>query len=191
MNIHGPKFHRSQQTSRRLVFHKWVRKKNTFTLISIATLMLAILALRTSAAASPKLVAAPGSLTFGTVSVASNSTRTVTLTNSGITVVTISRFDVSGRGFSMSKVATPWKLPAGQSIHLEARFTPVTAGAATGSIAIISNASDPSLTIGLSGTGAQGRLSATPASASFGDVVMGDNSSKAVRLSNTGTSSLT
>ena len=65
MNVHGPKFHRSQHTNCRLVFHKPVSKKNTFTLISIATLMLAIFALRTSAAASPKLVAAPGSLTFG------------------------------------------------------------------------------------------------------------------------------
>ena len=191
MNVHGPKFHRSQQTSRRLVFHKWVRKKNTFTLISIATLMLAIFALRTSAAASPKLVAAPGSLTFGSVGVTSNSTRTVTLTNSGVTVVTISSFNVSGRGFSMSKVATPWKLAAGQSISLEAHFAPVTAGATTGSIAITSNASDPSLVIALSGTGAQGHLSATPASASFGDVALGVNDAKAVRLSNTGTSSLT
>ena len=45
MNVHGSKFHRSQQTDCRLVFHEWVCKKNTFTLISIATLMLAIFAL--------------------------------------------------------------------------------------------------------------------------------------------------
>ena len=191
MNVHGSKFHRSQQTDCRLVFHKWVCKKNTFTLISIATLMLAIFALRTSAAASPKLVAAPGSLTFGTVGVASNSTRTVTLTNSGITVVSISRINVNGKGFSMSTVATPLKLAAGQSISLEPHFAPATAGAATGSIAITSNASDPNLTVALSGTGVQGRLSATPASASFGNVAMGSNDSKTLTLRNYGLGSAT
>ena len=86
----------------------------------------------------------------------------------------------------MSTVATPLKLAVGQSISLEAHFAPVTAGEATGSIAITSNASDPNLTIGLSGTGVQGRLSATPASASFGNVAMGGNDSKILRLSNTG-----
>ncbi len=191
MNVHGSKFHRSQQTDCRLVFHKWVCKKNTFTLISIATLMLAIFALRTSAAASPKLVAAPGSLTFGTVAVASNSTRTVTLTNSGITVITISHINVNGKGFSMSTVATPLKLSAGQSISLEAHFAPATAGAVTGSIAITSNAADRNLTIALSGTGVQGRLSATPASASFGNVAMGGNDSKTLTLSNYGLGSAT
>ena len=191
MNVHGPKFHRSQHADCRLVFHKPVFNKNTFILIFVVTLTLAVFALRTGAAASPKLVAAPGSLTFGKVAVEGTGARTVTLTNSGITVATISRVSVSGEGFSISKVATPLKLSVGQSISLEAHFTPVTAGEATGSIAITSNASDPSLTIALSGMGVQGRLSATPASASFGDVVMGDNDSKAVRLSNTGTSSLT
>ncbi|MGA7225779.1 MAG: choice-of-anchor D domain-containing protein, partial [Candidatus Acidiferrales bacterium] len=73
--------------------------------------------------------------------------------------------------------------------------TPVTTGAAAGSIAITSNASDPSLTIGLSGigtqSGAQGRLSATPASASLGNVVVGQNNSQTIRLSNTGDGNVT
>ena len=136
-------------------------------------------------------MAAPGSLTFGTVGVASNSTRTVTLTNSGITVVSISHISVNGKGFSISTVATPLKLAAGQSINLEPHFAPATAGAATGSIAITSNASDPNLTIALSGTGVQGRLSATPASTSFGNVAMGGDNSKTLTLRNYGLGSAT
>jgi hypothetical protein len=190
MNIHGPNFHRSQHTEF-FVFHKALHKKKTFTLIFIVTLMLVTITLRTSAAAIPRLVARPGSLAFGNVAVAGDSARTMTLVNSGNTVITISRVGVSGTAFSMSKVATPLKLSAGQSISFTARFAPVTTGQAKGSITIISNASDRSLTIGLTGTGLLGRLSATPASASFGNVIMGDNSSKTLRLSNTGSSSIT
>jgi P pilus assembly chaperone PapD len=190
MNTHGPNLHRLQQTDF-FVFHKPSHKKETFTLIFIVTLMLVIIALRTSAAAIPMLIARPGSLAFGNVAVAGYSARTVTLVNSGNTVITISRVSVSGRGFALSRVATPWKLSAGQSIHLEARFAPGTSGVATGSITITSDASDRNLAIGLSGTGVLGRLSATPPSASFGAVVMGGNSSKTLRLSNTGNSSLT
>jgi hypothetical protein len=190
MNTHGPKFHRLQHTDFFIV-HKPSHKKETFTLIFIVTLMLVIIALRTSAAAIPMLVARPGSLPFGDVAIAGYSAKTVTVVNSGKTVITISRVSISGRGFALSRVATPLKVPAGQSIHLEARFAPGTTGVATGSITVTSNAADPNLTIGLSGIGVAGRLSATPASASFGAVIMGGNSSKTLRLSNTGNSSLT
>jgi P pilus assembly chaperone PapD len=190
MNTHGPKFHRLQHTDF-FILHKPSHKKETFTLIFIVTLMLVIITLRTSAAAIPMLVARPGSLAFGNVAIAGDSARTMTLVNSGNTVITISHVSLIGRGFAMSQVATPLKLAAGQSISFAARFAPGTSGVATGSIAITSNASDPHLTIGLSGTGVLGRLSATPASASFGDVITGDNSSKTLRLSNTGSSSLT
>ena len=116
----------------------------------------------------------------------SNDSKTLTLRDSRLGSATISHLSVSGKGFSISTVATPLKLAAGQSVNLEAHFAAVTAGAATGSIAITSNASDPSLVIGLSGigVGAQGRLSATPASASLGQVVVGENNSQTIRLSN-------
>ncbi len=190
MNIHGPKFHRSQHTNL-FVFHQPLCKKNTFTLIFIVTLMLAIITLRTSAAAGPMLVARPGSLAFGNVAVAGNSARTMTLVNSGNAVITISQVSVSGRGFSVSKLATPLKLSAGRSISLQAHFAPGAAGEVTGSIAITSNASDRNLTIALSGRGVQGRLSATPSSASFGNVAMGGNNSKTLTLRNYGLGSAT
>jgi hypothetical protein len=190
MNTHGPKFQRLQHTDF-FILHKPLHKKETFTLIFIVTVMLVMITLRTSAAAIPMLVARPGSLAFGNVAIAGDSARTMTLVNTGNTVITISRLSLSGRGFAMSQVATPLKLSAGRSISFTARFAPGTTGVVTGSITITSNASDRSLIIGLSGAGVLGRLSPTPASASFGNVAMGTNDSKAVRLSNTGTSSLT
>ena len=190
MNVHGPKFHRSQHTDF-FVFHEPLCKKTTFTFIFVVTLMLAIIPLRTRAAASPTLVARPGSLAFGNVAIAGNSARAMTVVNSGNTVITISEVSVSGRGFSVSKLATPLKLSAGQSISLQAHFAPEAAGEVTGSIAITSNAADRSLTIALSGRGVQGRLSATPPSASFGNVAMGGNNSKTLTLSNYGLGSAT
>jgi len=190
MNIHRPKFHRSQHTNL-FVLHQPLCKKNTFTLIFIVTLMLAIVTLRASAAAGPMLVARPGSLAFGNVAVAGNSARTMTVVNSGNTVITISQVSVSGRGFSLSKPATPLKLSAGQSIRLQAHFAPEATLEVTGSITITSNAWDRSLTIALSGRGVQGRLSATPPSASFGNVAMGGGNSKILTLSNYGLGSAT
>src|SRR5580658_8987279 len=167
MNGHEPKFPRSQHTDRLILLHRPVANNKTLTLIFFVAVLLATISFRTSAAANPVLDARPESLAFGNVAVAGNGARTITLTNSGTTIVTISRVSISGKGFSMSKVATPLKLSVGQSISLEAHFTPAATGEATGSVAVTSNASDPSLTIALSGTGVQGRLSATPASASF------------------------
>src|SRR5271156_3770733 len=190
MNVHGPNFHQSQRTDRLFLFPKPVCKKNRFTLIFIVAVLLATISLRTSAASAATLNAKPDSLTFGNVTVGDNSTKTITLTNSGITNVTISRVSVSGRGYT-SGLTTPFKLSAGQSISFAAHFAPVTTGEVPGSIAITSNASDRSLTIGLSGTGVQGRLSVTPPSVGFGDVVMGQNSSKTLRLDNTGNGTVT
>jgi hypothetical protein len=186
MNIHGPKFDQSQHTDF-FVLHK----TNTFTLIFIIALTLAMITLRTSAAAGPTLVARPGSLAFGNVAVAGNSARTMTLVNSGNTAITISQVSASGRGFSVSKPATPLKLLPGRSISLQAHFAPQATEAVTGSITITSNAWDPHLTIALSGRGVEGRLSATPPSASFGNVAMGSNSSKTLTLSNYGLGSAT
>src|SRR5271156_4352664 len=191
MNVHGPNFHQSQRTDRLFLFPKPVRKKNRFTLIFIVTVLLATISLRTSAASAATLNAKPDSLSFGNVTVGENSAKTITLTNSGITNVTISRVSVSGRGFYTSGLTTPLKLSAGQSISFAAHFAPVTTGAVPGSIAITSDASDRSLTIGLSGTGVQGHLSVTPPNVGFGDVVMGENSSKTLRLDNTGNGTVT
>jgi hypothetical protein len=191
MNGHEPKFPRSQHTDRLILLHRPVANNKTLTLIFFVAVLLATISFRTSAAANPVLDARPESLAFGNVAVAGNGARTITLTNSGTTIVTISRVSVSGKGFSMSKVATPLKLSVGQSISLEAHFTPAATGEVTGSVAVTSDASDPSLTIALSGTGAQGRLSATLASASLGKVVIGESNSQTIRLSNTGDGSVT
>ena len=142
-------------------------------------------------AANTALVANPGSFSFGSVAVGSNSTQTISLSNNGSTSITISQGSASGTGFSMSGLAFPTVVAAGQSTSLTAQFSPTATGSASGSITITSNASNPTVTIPLSGTGTQGKLTASPTSVVFGNLVTGSSASIGVTLTNNGTASVT
>ena len=101
------------------------------------------------------LTASPSSLSFGNVTVGSNSTpQTVTLTNSGNSSVSISQIHVSGRGFSASGLTAPLTLAAGRTASFSVVFASTTAGTATGNVSLVSNATN-SPTIALSASGVQ------------------------------------
>ena len=102
--------------------------------------------------ASGTLAANATSVTFGNVSVGTTVAQTVTLTNSGTADVMISQATVTGTGFSMVGSASSVAVPAGQSHAFQVQFAPHTAGSASGSISVTSNASDPTLSIALAGT---------------------------------------
>jgi len=125
------------------------------------------------------LTANPASLAFGSVQVGSSTSLSETLTNTGGSTVTISQANVSGAGFSISGLNSfPINLTANQSVTFTATFTPTSAGAASGSLSVVSNASNSPLNIALSGTGtAAGQLAVSPTSLSFGNVVVGSSSS--------------
>jgi hypothetical protein len=138
------------------------------------------------------LGASPASLSFGSVTVGQNQTLSETVTNTGGTSVTISQVAVSGSGFSLSGITAPVTLTAGQSTSLNVTFTPTAAGSATGAVTLTSNATNPTLTIPLSGTGlAPGALGASPASVSFGSVTVGQNQTLSETVTNTGGTSVT
>jgi Abnormal spindle-like microcephaly-assoc'd, ASPM-SPD-2-Hydin/Protein of unknown function (DUF1573) len=129
---------------------------------------------------------------FGSVTVGAQQSQTVTLTNTGTSSVAISQAAISGAGFSVSGITTPLTLTAAQSTTFSVAFTPASAGSASGSLTLISNASNPTLAISLSGTGvAPGALGANPTSLSFGSVTLGSNQSLSETVTNTGGSSVT
>jgi hypothetical protein len=134
----------------------------------------------------------PSSLSFGSAQIGNPQTLSETLTNTGASNATITQAAVTGAGFSITGLNLPLKLTAGQSSpSFSVVFTPQAAGAANGSLLITSNASNPSLTIPLSGTGVTpGLLTATTTSLSFGNVQTGNNKSLAETLTNTGGTSL-
>jgi hypothetical protein len=101
-----------------------------------------------------QLTSNPASEAFGNVTVGSQQSASVTLTNSGGSSVTISQATISGTGFSLSGITTPVTLAAGQSTTLTVTFAPQAGGAASGNVTLSSDASNPTLAIALSGTGA-------------------------------------
>jgi Abnormal spindle-like microcephaly-assoc'd, ASPM-SPD-2-Hydin len=134
----------------------------------------------------------PASFTFSNVAVGQNSSQTETLKNTGGSSLTISQATASGTGFSITGITTPLTLASGQSTTFGVNFAPQSAGTFSGSIAITSDASNPSLTLGLSGTSvATGALSPNPVSFTFSNITVGQNSSQTETLKNTGGSSVT
>jgi hypothetical protein len=123
------------------------------------------------------LGANPTSLVFGSVQVGSSTNLSETLTNIGGSSVTITQATLTGAVFSVSGLTLPLTLTANQSVTFTATFTPTSAGAASGSLSVVSNASNSPLNIALSGTGtAAGTLAVSPTSLSFGNVVVGSSS---------------
>lgn len=136
------------------------------------------------------LALSPANVSFGSVATGSSSTQTVTLSNTGTAPVTISQATAS-TGFSISGLSLPMTLAAGQSASFNAVFAPAAAGNATGSISVVSNASNSPGAISLSGTGSTQSLSLNPSSLSFGNITIGNNSVLPVVVTNTGTASVT
>jgi len=128
--------------------------------------------------ASGTLTANPTSLAFGSVQVGNAGNLWESLTNTAGSALTISQANVSGAAFSISGLSLPLTLNPSQSVTFNATFTPSAAGAASGTLEIVSNASNSRLDIPLSGTGTSpGTLSVSPSSLNFGNVTVGSSAS--------------
>ncbi len=133
----------------------------------------------------------PSTVSFGNVMVGTANTQPVTLTNSGTANLNISQGSVTGAGFSMSGLSFPLSLAPGQSSTFNAQFAPTVSGSASGTVSINSNAHDSPTVASLAGSGTQAALSLSPTSMSFGNVVVGSSGSQALKMTNTGTATLT
>jgi hypothetical protein len=134
------------------------------------------------------------SVDFGSVTVGSKGSSTVTLSNTGAADLTVSVLTVNGAPFGISGITTPKAISAGQSAVMTVTFSPVAAGAANGSIVITSNDANSPAIIALSGLGtnaAVSHLTVSPASINFGSVVDGSSKPQQVTVTNTGSASLT
>lgn len=98
------------------------------------------------------LSANPSSLSFGRLTAGTFASQNVTVTNTGNSTVTISQITASGTGFAMGSVSLPISLAAGQSASFSVTCAPASAGSLTGSVTVISNATNSPLVVSLSGT---------------------------------------
>jgi len=140
-------------------------------------------------AAAGQLTPNPASLAFGSAQVGSNVTLTDSLTNTGGSAVTISQATATGTGFSISGLNVPLTLNPGASVTFSALFAPQSAGSASGGITVVSNASNSTLTVSLTGTGtAAGQLTLAPTALNFGNATVGTNVGQSSSLSAAGAS---
>ncbi len=141
-----------------------------------------------AAADEPTISVTPSSASFGNVTVKTDATQTVKLSNTGTADLKISQAKITGTGFSMSGLMTPLIVPVASSMNFTIAFKPTATGADTGSISIASNDSGSPLAINLTGTGVAStlKLTASVANVSFGSVAVGTTATQEVKLTNTG-----
>jgi len=95
----------------------------------------------------------PGSLSFGSVTDGTSSAQGFTVTNTGNANVAISGVTATGTAYSIASGGGAVTLSPNQSTSVSVQFAPSTAGAASGSVNILSNATGSASSVALSGTG--------------------------------------
>jgi len=139
--------------------------------------------------AAGQIAASPATLSFGSILPGQSQTLVNTLTNTGNASVTISGAGLSNSAFAVGGLSLPATLPAGQSVTFNVIFSPTTSGTISGTLTILSNASDAQLNVALTGTCATaGQLTLTPTTLNFGSVTDGSNAVLSGTLTASGSS---
>jgi len=130
----------------------------------------------------------PSSANFGNLAVGSTNSQTIQIGNPGTGVLTITQASVTGTGFSTTGLTVPVSINPGQASTFNTQYQPLAAGAASGSITIVSNAATSPSVLALTGTGVTATpiLSLSTNTVSFGSVDTGTSSTQSVTVTNTG-----
>jgi hypothetical protein len=138
--------------------------------------------------ANPGYLTAPPSLNLGSVTLGNSQTQMLTVSNTGGSTLTISGATVNGSGYSVSGLTFPYTLAPGASAGLSIVFAPTATGASNATLTLASNASDPSVSVSLtgSGTSSSGTLSVAPSALNFGSVTIGNTQSQSGSLTASG-----
>jgi len=130
----------------------------------------------------------PSAATFGSVTVKTEATQTIKVSNTGTGELKIFSAEIVGTGFSLSGMSAPTKLAAGSSATFNVAFKPMAAGAEKGIVSIKTNASESPATVNLIGTGVEEsvKLTVSESSLNFGNVPVSNSQSKDVTITNSG-----
>jgi len=132
---------------------------------------------------------------FGAVSLGSNVQQSLTISNTGSSVLNIASQGITGTdtsSFTITKLSTSTLNP-GESDNITIRFQPVTSGTKTAQLRIVSNAAnEPTKNIALTGVGGTvATISASAQTIDFGSVSVGSITEQSVTISNSGLATLT
>ena len=167
-------------------------------LLCVFSLILALTGCQITQAGTPQTGSSQNALAVSNSSlstsavVGGSSVLTDTISNLTSASVTITGAVVTGAGIQVTQPQFPYTLAAGGSIALSVRYAPSAVGSTQGTITLASNTSNPSTTISFTGTAVKpGQLAVTPASISFGSVLVGKSQTVSGTLTNPGGSNLT
>ncbi len=143
--------------------------------------------------AHPAIQVNPTNVNFGSAIVGKKISQSVSVANTGNTSVNISQASVSNSQFSVSGLAMPLSLPAGQSSSFQVSFNPNASGSVTGILTLATATGISSEQVALSGTATQApqQITVNPTSLSLGTVTVGSTGKGTATISNVGGSSLT
>ena len=116
-------------------------------------------------ASTAVLTASASKLSFGSITAGKTSVLGVTFTNAGNSNITISKVTVAGADYTASGVSAGMILAPGQSATLDSTFAPRAAGSYTGSVTVVSTATDSPSTIAFSGSSVVVSAAQQPAAA--------------------------
>ncbi|PYX29136.1 MAG: hypothetical protein DMG80_14850 [Acidobacteria bacterium] len=146
---------------------------------------IALLALPLAHASQLQLQCKPSSNDYGQVQTGTSKQFVFQLTNTGTRSIHILHKWKNGKSFSFGNFHVPLTLKPGKSTSLPINFNPLVTGKITGTITLISDATNPKLIIGVSGTGMntnKATLGVTPASLNFGNVTVGTSANLTLTL---------
>ena len=146
-----------------------------------------------SAAKTRAITVTPSAASFGNVTVKTDATQTIKVSNTGTGELKIFSADITGTGFSLSGLTAPTKLAAGLSMNFNVAFKPMGAGTEKGTVSIKTNAGASPAIVNLSGTGVQEsiKLTVSEPSLSFGNVPLSNSESKELKITNSGNANVT
>ncbi|MFV1979632.1 MAG: choice-of-anchor D domain-containing protein [Rhodothermia bacterium] len=138
----------------------------------------------------PQISVSPGSHDFGTIVVGEDSSQTFTIANTnGSTLEGAISVSSGETHYSIVSGGGNYSLPVGESIDVEVRFAPQSAGRQTGTLQVTHNGSNPASPINapLAGTGLRlPEITLSPASYDYGIVTVGNDSGHVFTITNSG-----
>lgn len=194
------KLNSTDKSSKRNGTHFWLGSAFPRLSVGLGVLLLVLaygvlLSTPASASVTPALKLSTTTLSFGTAAVDSEVTRTVTLTASSGSAVTVKSASITGAGFTLVAGTFPTTLKPNQSLTLELQLRPTEAGSATGKLSIDSSTATSGnvAVVSLSGTGAGAspELKVSATALSFGSVDVNSAAKDSITLTSSSTSAVT
>jgi hypothetical protein len=146
-----------------------------------------------SSPSGPVISLSTTSFNFSTVVIGQSATQTLHITNTGASPLTLNSVALKSSQFSLTGPSAPRTVLPTQKVDYTISFAPTTAGNASASIQITSNASNTTASVSLAGVAekAVAAVQVSPSSISFGNLQLKSTATQNVTLKNTGDINIT